>query len=116
MEENTMEKLICPSCGSPEVGQLGYPEYKCAYCGTRFVPAQAPTGFVDVVLVKSPAGKNQIDVIIALRRITKLGLSEAKQAVENLPSVIKQNVTIAEGERIKATLEKAGATATLKPA
>ncbi len=111
-----MEKLQCPNCGSPDVQQVGYPEYKCAACGTHFIPTQAPTGFVDVVLVKSPAGKDQTKVILALRQATRLGLTEAKWATENLPAVIRENVTAAEGERIKTALEKAGAQVTLKPA
>jgi len=111
-----MEKLQCPSCGSPDVQQVGYPEYKCTHCGTRFIPDQAPSGFVDVVLVGIPPGKDEIDAIKAVRQATYLGLAEAKRAVENLPAVVKQNVPVAEGERIKAALEKAGATASLKPA
>jgi hypothetical protein len=115
VEENAMEKLQCPSCGSPDVQQVGYPEYKCTHCGTRFVPDQVPTGFVDVILVGIPPGKDEIEMIKAVRQATSLGLSEAKRAVENTPAVVKQNVPAAQGERIKAALEKAGATASLKP-
>jgi large subunit ribosomal protein L7/L12 len=71
---------------------------------------------VDVVLVGIPPGKDEIEIIKAVRQATSLGLSEAKRAVENLPVVVKQNVPAAQGERIKAALEKAGATASLKPA
>lgn len=95
---------------------MGYPEYKCARCGTSFVPAQAPSGFVDVVLVQGPPAKDKISAIKALRQAIDLSLQEAKWAVDNQPVVIRQNVTVAEGERIKAALEKAGAKATLKPA
>ncbi len=111
-----MEKLTCPSCGSPDVQQVGYPEYKCAHCGTHFVPNQAPTGFVDVVLVQAPTGKDLIKSIAAVRMASELGLNEAKRAVEHPPAVIRENVSAEEGERIKAALEKAGAVATLKPA
>jgi len=34
------EALKCPSCGSPDV-EGDYPEYKCPYCGTRFVAVEA---------------------------------------------------------------------------
>ena len=111
-----MEVLQCPKCGSSEVKQVGYPQYQCAHCGTSFIPTQAPTGFVDVVLVKGPAGKTQIDAILALRQATTLSLNEAKRAVENLPAIIARDITVAEGERIKVALEKAGATVMLKPA
>jgi ribosomal protein L7/L12 len=111
-----METMQCPSCGSPDIAQVGYPEYQCANCGTRFVPTQAPTGFVDVVLVSAPTGKNRNEIVMALRRLTSLDLSKAVWAVEHLPAVIMENIPVAEGERIKAELAKGGVTATLKPA
>ncbi len=111
-----MEKLQCPNRGSSEVKQVGYPEYKCASCGTSFIPDQAPSGFVDVVLLSAPAAKNEIEAIKVLRMATHLDLASAKRAVENPPVVILQNVSVAEGESLKAALEKIGAKATLKPA
>jgi ribosomal protein L7/L12 len=111
-----MEKMQCPNCGSNDVVLVAYPEYKCAYCGTRIVLPQAPTGFVDVVLVQAPQGKDQIKIIGVLRQASDLGLSEAKWAVEHMPWVICQNLPVAEGERIRAAIEKAGGLATLKPA
>lgn len=111
-----MEKLQCPNCGSTDVAQVGYPEYKCTYCGTSFVPTLAPSGFVDVVLTQSLGGKDEIKVIQAIRMATNLGLTEAKRAADNPPVVIKHSVTQAEGERIKTQLEKIGAKVMLKPA
>ncbi len=110
-----MQTLVCPGCGSPDVQQVGYPEYKCTHCGTRFVPDQTPSGFVDVVLVQGAQGKDKMPVIAAIRQASKMGLVEALQAVENPPAVIKQSVNVAEGEKIKAALEKAGAVVMLKP-
>ena len=110
-----MDKLKCPNCGSVDLKQVSFTEYQCAYCGTKFVSAQAPSGFVDVVLTQTPLKKDEINVIIAIRSVTSLGLTEAKRAVDRPPAVIKQAVTQAEGERIKGILEKAGAQVMLKP-
>ena len=109
-----MEALKCPGCGSTDVTQVGYPEYECAHCGTRFVPTRAPSGFVDVVLVQT--SRKPMDVIVALREVTRLDLAAAKRAAETAPAVAAQNVALAEGERIKARLEKAGAAVELKAA
>jgi ribosomal protein L7/L12 len=111
-----MEAMQCPSCGSSDVSQVGYPEYQCAYCGTRFVPAQAPSGFVDIVLVGISTSKNKMDIIKLLRQLTNLDLREAVSAVDNPPVVIKESVPMAEGEKMKTELEKIGASITLKPA
>jgi large subunit ribosomal protein L7/L12 len=82
---------------------------------------QTQTGFVDVVLVQ--AGKDTINVIQALREITTretvlemLDLATAKRLVEATPCVAARNVALEVGERVKARLEKAGATVELKPA
>jgi ribosomal protein L7/L12 len=111
-----MEQLKCPSCGSVDLKQVSFTEYQCAYCRTKFASSLAPSGFVDVVLTQVPGNKDEIDVIKAIRSVTRLGLTEAKRAVERTPAVIKQAVTQAEGERIKGILEKAGAEVMLKPA
>jgi ribosomal protein L7/L12 len=114
--EEKMETLRCPSCGSTEINQVGYPEYQCAYCGTRFVTQNAPSGFVDVILTQGVGNKDLIKLIQAIRIATDLDLYNAKKAAENPPIVIKQSVSQAEGERIKSMLEKTGAKVQLKPA
>ena len=116
-----METLICPRCGSHELNRLSPGEYRCAHCGTGFVLTQARSNFVDVVLVQ--AGKQQIDVIKVLREVSTteptikmIDLAMAKRMTDNTPSVVVPNVPLEVGERVKARLEKAGATAELKPA
>ncbi|WP_040953205.1 50S ribosomal protein L7/L12 [Coxiella burnetii] len=54
-------------------------------------------------------GDNKIGVIKAIRTITGLGLKEAKDLVESVPSVVKESVSKEEAEKIKKELEKAGA-------
>jgi large subunit ribosomal protein L7/L12 len=60
------------------------------------------------------AGSSKIGVIKAVREITGLGLKEAKDLVEGAPKVIKEAAAKEEAESIKAKLEEAGATVTLK--
>ena len=60
------------------------------------------------------AGDSKVKVIKAVREITGLGLKEAKDLVDGAPKVIKEGVTKAEAEELKAKLEEQGATVTLK--
>ena len=59
-------------------------------------------------------GAEKIKVIKAVREVTGLGLKEAKEAVEGAPKVLKEGVSKAEAESIKAKLEEVGAKITLK--
>ena len=59
-------------------------------------------------------GANKINVIKVVREITSLGLKEAKDAVDNAPSNIKEGVSKAEAEEIKKKLEEQGAVVELK--
>ncbi len=60
------------------------------------------------------AGDSKVKVIKVVREITGLGLKEAKDLVEGAPKVIKEGVSKAEAEELKAKLEEQGATVTLK--
>ncbi|OPX19447.1 MAG: 50S ribosomal protein L7/L12 [Desulfobacca sp. 4484_104] len=66
----------------------------------------------DVVLTQ--VGPNKIPVIKEVRGITSLGLKEAKDAVENVPTTLKEAVSKAEAEEIKKKLEEQGATVEIK--
>ena len=66
----------------------------------------------DVVL--SSFGSNKIAVIKAVRGITGLGLKEAKEIVEGVPSPLKEGVTKDEAEDMKKQLEEAGASVEIK--
>jgi large subunit ribosomal protein L7/L12 len=59
-------------------------------------------------------GANKVSVIKVLREITGLGLKEAKDLVEGVPSVVKEDVPKADAEAIKKKLEEAGAAAEIK--
>ena len=66
----------------------------------------------DVELVA--AGASKVKVIKAVREITGLGLKEAKELVDGAPKVVKEGVSKAEAEEIKAKLEGEGAEVNLK--
>ena len=66
----------------------------------------------DVELVS--AGASKVKVIKAVREITGLGLKEAKELVDSAPKVVKEAVSKAEAEEIKAKLEGEGAEVNLK--
>ena len=66
----------------------------------------------DVELVD--AGASKVKVIKIVREVTGLGLKEAKEVVDGAPKVVKEGVSKAEAEEIKAKLEAEGAEVTLK--
>jgi large subunit ribosomal protein L7/L12 len=59
-------------------------------------------------------GDKKIQVLKELRALTQLGLKEAKDIIEKTPSVIKENVSREEAERLKAKLEEVGAKVEIK--
>ncbi|MCJ7813236.1 50S ribosomal protein L7/L12 [bacterium] len=59
-------------------------------------------------------GSNKIQVIKVVRALTGLGLKEAKDLVEAIPAVVKEDVPKEEAENMKRQLEVAGATVELK--
>ncbi len=66
----------------------------------------------DVIL--AAAGDKKIEVIKVVRAITGLGLKEAKDLVDGAPSPIKQGITKADADKVKAELEAAGAKVEVK--
>ena len=59
-------------------------------------------------------GGAKVKVIKVVREITGLGLKEAKELVDGAPKVVKEAVSKAEAEEIKAKLEAEGAEVALK--
>jgi len=66
----------------------------------------------DVVL--EGIGDKKIQVIKVVREVTSLGLKEAKDLVDGAPSTVKEAISKAEAEQVKAKLEEQGATVALK--
>jgi large subunit ribosomal protein L7/L12 len=73
--------------------------------------AEEKTEF-DVVLTSF--GSNKVQVIKAVRGITGLGLKEAKELVEGVPSPLKEGVSKEEAEDLKKQWEEAGASVEVK--
>jgi large subunit ribosomal protein L7/L12 len=68
----------------------------------------------EFTVVLKAGGAKKIQVIKVVREITSLGLKEAKDAVDNAPSVLKEGISKAEAEEIKKKLEEQGAEVELK--
>ena len=66
----------------------------------------------DVELVS--AGASKVKVIKVVREITVIGIKEEKELVDNAPKVVKEAVSKAEAEEIKAKLEAEGAEVNMK--
>ena len=75
-------------------------------------PAEAQTEFT-VTLKEYPADK-KVGVIKVIRELTGLGLKEAKDLVEGVPSLVKEGVNKADSDSMKKKLEDAGAKAEIK--
>ncbi len=65
-------------------------------------------------LILTSFGANKVGVIKAVRALTGLGLKEAKDAVEGVPTTLKEAISKAEAEAAKKELEEAGATVEVK--
>ena len=74
-------------------------------------PAEEKTEWT---VVLKEGGAKKIQVIKVVREVTSLGLKEAKDAVDNVPSNIREGVSKAEAEEIKKKLEEQGAVVELK--
>jgi large subunit ribosomal protein L7/L12 len=59
-------------------------------------------------------GENKVNVIKAVRAMTGLGLKEAKDAVEGVPTVLKEGVSKDEAAKLKKDIEEAGGTVEIK--
>jgi large subunit ribosomal protein L7/L12 len=95
---------IEPAAAAPVVvaGTGGAPQAPAAEEKTEFT-----------IILKS-AGNEKLKVIKEIRAITGLGLKEAKDLVDNVPSTVKEAVPKEEAEQIKKKLEEAGAQVELK--
>ncbi len=74
---------------------------------------EAPTSF-DVVMTSF--GEKKINVIKVVREITGLGLKEAKDLVEGVPSKVKEGVNQDDAKALVTKLEAEGAVVQIKPA
>ena len=80
--------------------------------GAGAAAAEAEQTEFDVILTSAGAAKLQ--VIKAVKEALGLGLKEAKDVVDGAPSTLKEKISKAEAEQLKATLEEAGAEVEIK--
>jgi large subunit ribosomal protein L7/L12 len=80
--------------------------------GGAAAPAAAEKTEFDVVL--EGFGDKKIGVIKVVRAATGLGLKEAKDLVEGVPSKVKEGISKEDAEKLKKELEEAGATVSIK--
>jgi large subunit ribosomal protein L7/L12 len=79
--------------------------------GGAAAPVEAQTEF-SVIL--EGFGDKKIGVIKVVRAATSLGLKEAKDLVEGVPSKIKEGISKEDADKLKKELEEAGATVSIK--
>ena len=83
--------------------------------GAAAAPVEAAEEQTEFTVVLTAGGEKKINVIKEVRSVRPdLGLKEAKDLVEGAPQNVKENVSKQEAEEIKAKLEAAGASITIK--
>ncbi|MCP4701820.1 MAG: 50S ribosomal protein L7/L12 [Gammaproteobacteria bacterium] len=80
--------------------------------GGEAAPQEEEQTEFDVVLTSY--GEKKVGVIKVVRAVTTLGLKEAKELVESIPSVVKEAVSKEEAETVKKQMEEAGASVEIK--
>src|SRR3984957_8690973 len=76
--------------------------------------ADAPEAQTEFNVILEGFGDKKIGVIKVVRSLTNLGLKEAKDLVEGVPSKVKEGVSKEDAEKAKKELEEAGATVSIK--
>jgi large subunit ribosomal protein L7/L12 len=76
--------------------------------------AEAPAEQTEFTVQLDGFGDQKIGVIKVVRAATGLGLKEAKDLVEGVPSKVKEGISKADAEKLKKELEEAGATVSIK--
>ena len=80
--------------------------------GAADAPAADEKSDYDVILTSG--GEKKIQVIKEVRALTSLGLKEAKDLVDGAPKPVLEKVSKADADKVKASLEAAGATVEVK--
>ena len=101
-----LEDKFGVSAQAMQVAAVGAPA-----AGAAGAPEEEKTSF-DVILAS--VGDKKIQVIKEIRVITKLGLKEAKDLVDQAPKPVKEGTTKEEAEQIKKQLEAQGASVEIK--
>lgn len=96
--------MICKKCGE----QLPDNARFCGSCGERIQGSNfVENSLKRVVLIN--VGRNKISVIKEIRLLLGVGLAEAKAICDQTPSLIKDNISNNEAERIQIIFKSVGA-------
>ena len=76
--------------------------------------AAAPAEQTEFDVILTSAGSAKLGVIKVVKEVTGLGLKESKDLVDNTPKPVKEKISKAEAEELKAKLEAAGASVEIK--
>jgi large subunit ribosomal protein L7/L12 len=90
------------------------PVAMAAVGGAAAAAAPAAEEQTEFTVTMTSFGANKVGVIKVIREITGLGLKEAKDLVEGVPSLVKESIPKADAEALKKKLEEAGAAAEIK--
>ena len=85
-----------------------------AVAGPAVAAEAAPAEQTEFDVVLTSAGQAKLQVIKAVKEALGLGLKEAKDLVDGAPTTVKEKVSKAEAEQLKAALEEAGAEVEVK--
>ena len=85
-----------------------------AVAGPAAAAEAAPAEQTEFDVILTSAGQAKLQVIKAVKEALALGLKEAKELVDAAPKAVKEKVSKAEAEQLKAALEEAGAEVEIK--
>ena len=85
-----------------------------AVAGPAVAAEAAPAEQTEFDVILTSAGQAKLQVIKAVKEALGLGLKEAKDLVDGAPKAVKEKVSKAEAEQLKAALEEAGAEVEVK--
>ena len=85
-----------------------------AVAGPAAAAEAAPAEQTEFDVILTSAGQAKLQVIKAVKEALALGLKEAKDLVDGAPKAVKEKVSKAEAEQLKAALEEAGAEVEIK--
>jgi len=112
LQVNDLVKAIEEEFGvTAAMPMMAGPMMMAGGAGAAAAVAEEQTEF-DVVL--NAAGDKKIQVIKVVRELTGLGLKEAKDLVDGAPKPVKEKVSRAEADKMKASLEESGAVVEIK--
>lgn len=112
LEAAELSKMLQEKWGVSAAAPVAVAGVPGVAAGAAAAPVEEEKTEFDVVL--TDAGANRIQVIKVVRELTGLGLREAKAAVEEAPTKIREAVSKEDAEAAKAKLEEAGAKVEIK--